>query len=74
MHHFKTLEPTHRHRTVYLHGLLNVSDLCDLLNVSRSTVYRWVRNEKLPPPYKIGRSIRWKTKEIEPWMEKINHE
>ena len=74
MHHFKSLKPMHSYRTEYRIGLLNVADLCDLLNVSRSTIYRWVRNETLPPPYKLGKSIRWKTKEIEQWTEKINHE
>ena len=48
---------------------LSISDVCDLLGVHRSTVYRLRRAEGFPAPVKItGRELRWISDEVEAWL------
>lgn len=42
--------------------------LSQLLDVSRQTVWRWVREGNLPQPLKLGPNCtRWKMSDIEAW-------
>ena len=36
------------------------SDVSNLFHVSRSTIWRWVRNSQLPAPTQIGRRLVWR--------------
>lgn len=36
------------------------SDVSNLFHVSRSTIWRWVRNGQLPAPTQIGRRLVWR--------------
>lgn len=39
--------------------LMTLTDLMTELKLSRSTIYRIIKCDGFPPPYKIGRSSRW---------------
>ena len=36
-------------------------------SVSRATIWRWVREEKLPKPVKINGSTRWNSDDLLTW-------
>jgi len=38
------------------------------LGVARATVYRLVAEGRIPPPVHVGRSSRWRRREIEAWV------
>jgi excisionase family DNA binding protein len=41
-------------------SLITVSQLAAYLQVTRQTIWRWVKEGRLPPPQRIGaRSSRW---------------
>jgi len=41
--------------------------------VHRSTIWRWVKNNKFPIPVKISDGCtRWKLRELEKWEEKLS--
>ncbi len=42
-----------------------VEDVAALCQVHRITVYRWVKEGRLPAPHKIGRRLVWRLDEIE---------
>jgi len=45
-------------------------DLEKLLKVSSATIYRWMKEGSFPPNLKLGANmVRWKTSDIEAWME-----
>lgn len=49
-------------------------DICELMQVSRSTVYRLTRDGILPQPLKLtARMVVWKKSDIEQWAEQIRH-
>jgi excisionase family DNA binding protein len=54
--------------------LLRVGELSDWLGVSRSTIYKWVKEEMFPAPIILGHddgtrsASRWKTAEVEEWL------
>lgn len=56
---------------------LKVGDLSEWLNVSRSTIYRWVEQNHFPNPVILGlgkddgqRSVtRWKRSDVEAWLD-----
>ena len=49
--------------------LLTVDDVAELLKVSRSTVYEYLKRDHLPQPVKIGpRLARWLRQEVEEWI------
>jgi len=53
--------------------LLTLADLCALLNVSRSTVYRLDASGDLPGKVKLGGQVRYHKEVIEKWLlEKVS--
>lgn len=49
--------------------LLTIKDVCDLLQVSRSTVYEWTHIGFIPH-YKLPKGIRFRLSELEKWLSK----
>ncbi len=53
--------------------LLKLSDIKDKLNVSYSTLYRWIDDGSFPKPLVFGKgeknaTTRWVRKEVEEWF------
>ena len=46
---------------------LRVTDLQNMLNVSRKTLYRWIQARKIPA-YRISGQYRFRREEIDRWM------
>jgi len=44
---------------------LTTTDICNLYQITRFTVRRWVRAGLLPAPIRMGRALRWNPEEIE---------
>ncbi len=45
-------------------------DLAEAYGVSRSTIRRWVSENRLPPPTKIGpKASRWRESDIQSWEQ-----
>lgn len=49
--------------------LLTAKELSGLLKVDLSTVYLWTHTEFIPH-YKLGKSVRFREKDVEDWLEK----
>jgi excisionase family DNA binding protein len=49
------------------HDILTIKDLCDLLNVHQSTVYKLIRKGKIPS-FRIGSDWRFRRDLIERWI------
>jgi len=51
---------------------LRANDVAYVLGVSRATVWKWVKEGKLPQPIKIGRRIRvWRMADIKAAAEQM---
>ncbi len=44
---------------------VSVSTLAQLLDISETTIWDWVRHSHLPRPIKIGGSSRWRWSDVE---------
>ena len=42
-----------------------------LTGLSRSTIYREMREGRFPEPVKIGRAVRWREDEIAAWIASL---
>ena len=51
--------------------LLKVSDVQQVLQLSRSAVYAAIRAGSLPKPIKIGKASRWKVSQIATLMDQL---
>ncbi len=52
--------------------LIRVADVCELLGVSRSTVYKLRSEEAFPEPVKLGpRAVRWSVDAVEAWRDAL---
>ena len=41
------------------------------LNISRSTIWRWVREGKFPPPIQLGPNVSaWRETDIQHWLDR----
>jgi excisionase family DNA binding protein len=49
------------------HDILRVKDLCDLLQVHQTTVYKLIRAGKIPT-FRVGSDWRFRRDQIERWM------
>lgn len=47
--------------------LMTVSDVARSLSVSRSLVYRWVEEDRIPC-FRLGKTLRFSQPEIEHWL------
>ena len=49
------------------HETLTIKELCDLLHVHQATIYKMVKQGKIPS-FRIGSEWRFRRDEIERWM------
>ena len=50
--------------------LLRLSEVLARCGLSRSSLYRMMRDGSFPEPLKVGvRAVRWRESEIEVWLE-----
>lgn len=48
------------------HSLLSDRNVADVLNIGKSTVWRWVSQGKLPQPVRLSAGVsRWRSADIE---------
>jgi excisionase family DNA binding protein len=50
--------------------LLNAEEVAEMLGVSERTLWRLLSAGKLPNPIRFGRSTRWKSEDIQGWIDK----
>ena len=55
--------------------LLAISDVCALLGVSRSIVYKCMKDQErpFPAPLKIGALSRWRLDDIVEWSDEMRN-
>jgi len=60
-----------RHAEPSRHGdeFLSIADLAAYLGVPVATIYRWRHQRQGPLGYRIGRYVRYRTSDIERWLE-----
>jgi len=51
-------------------GFLNIKEVSEYLGIKKSSLYSRVEKKEIPH-YRVGRLIRFKKSEIDPWMEKF---
>ena len=54
--------------------MLRVSEIADWLNVSKTTIYKWVKDGNFPEPIILGEgdrsaASRWLKEEVDLWLE-----
>ena len=49
--------------------LLTIKDLCELLQLSKSLLYKWVHYAFIPH-VKLGSNVRFRQSEVEKWLKK----
>jgi len=50
-------------------ALLTLEQLTSYINLGRSRIYAAIRAATFPPPIKLGKSSRWKTSDIDAWID-----
>lgn len=55
-------------------SLLTVKDVAELLSVSQHAVYGWAQRGEGPPFTRIGRSLRFRRREVLDWLEATRQE
>lgn len=53
--------------------LLSDRDVAALLGMSKSSVWSWTKQGKLPQPVKMGSFTRWRREEIEEFVNQLAH-
>ena len=48
--------------------LLTVTEVCDVLKVSRSALYALRYRGEAPPAIKVGRQLRWRRTDLDRWI------
>lgn len=57
-----------------MESLLTLKDLEEILQVSRSTLWRLRKKGAMPEPISgIGRFARWRKVDIDQWLETLTH-
>ena len=54
--------------------LLRIGEVSEWLNISRSTIYKWVNDGEFPEPVVLGQddgkrsATRWREEEVQEWL------
>jgi len=49
---------------------LRINEVVEMLSVSKSTVWAWVKESKFPKPIKLSEFVTvWKLSDIEEWVQ-----
>ena len=49
--------------------LLDVTAMCELLGVSRTTLWQWTRRGFMPSPLRLGpKLLRWEKQSVQDWL------
>lgn len=51
---------------------LTIKQVLEITQVSRATLYRWIKAGDFPAQYSLtasGRSVRWKALEVQEWID-----
>lgn len=51
--------------------LYREKELVELIGVSRSTIWKWIKTKNFPKPFKIGACTFWKAQEILAFLNQI---
>ena len=67
------LDAEHRLRgpwfPIVVDRLLRERDVCEMVAVDRSTLWRWVSTDSFPAPIRIGpAAVRWRLSAVQEWM------
>jgi excisionase family DNA binding protein len=54
------------------HPVLTVRDLGVYLKVSRSTIYRWIKNGGGPKYFRVGSDFRFNIESVEEWIRETS--
>lgn len=63
------------HSNVENPQLMKLKDVCEMLTISRATVYRWVDEGKFPEPVILGQeegkrsAVRWYEADVLDWLK-----
>jgi len=51
-------------------NLLSINQVCEKVNRSRVTLWKWVKDGQFPKPLKIGnRTLGWKEADFNDWLQ-----
>lgn len=51
--------------------LITIENLAEILEVSKSTIRRWVSEGNFPPPIRVSEGVhRWDMVDVNIWLEK----
>lgn len=55
-----------------VHKLLRVTEVLELFPVSRTTLYKMIREERFPAPHKVGRRSFWHQADVEAFISNLS--
>ncbi len=50
--------------------MIGLAEVRSLLQVSSSTIYRWMEKDEFPKPFRLSENcVRWRAGEVQAWIE-----
>ena len=54
-------------------SLINIREVCAIIGLSRSSIYKRIPEGGFPAPLRVGlRSVRWRLSDIEAWRDSLS--
>lgn len=54
---------------IHANGLSRISNVQEIVPISTSGLWKWVKEGKFPQPIKVGRATFWRNSDILHWLE-----
>ena len=52
-----------------MENYMTIKEVADLVDITTSTVYKWLAEGRMLPPVKLGRTSYWNREEVTAWIE-----
>lgn len=52
--------------------LIRISEVCEMVGMGRTTIYRWVNEGTFPSPVRVSKyAVRWRVDDVERWRDAL---
>ncbi|ATR77849.1 helix-turn-helix transcriptional regulator [Moraxella osloensis] len=61
-----------RKKEIYVDGTSRIKQVLEIVPISQSGLWKWIKEDRFPPPVKVGKVIFWRNRDLLRWLEENN--
>jgi len=59
-------------KEIYPDGTSRIKQVLEIVPISQSALWKWIKEDRFPPPVKVGKVSFWRNRDILKWLKDNN--